>query len=203
MASSFPLRSLTYSCAFAIALASLSLFVCTAQAQEPPASDDKQVASSKSAPHASPRQIRQAEDAYLSGARLLDKGDLAGAEARFAKAAALNPENAEYVQARALAREHRVTDLVQQAGKARMLGKNDRAQQLLAEARKLDPGNTIITQHTDPTPVQVAFRPEIQAVDNPSSMPWLQQVPAIAGPVTLLPSPGLQTFEIRGDSQDT
>src|SRR4051794_24232803 len=94
--------------------------------------------------HPGSRQIAEAKDQYIAGARLLDRGDLAGAEVRFAKAAALNPENHDYLQAAALAHEHRVTELVQQAGKARMLGKPAESDQLLAQARNLDPDNAIV-----------------------------------------------------------
>jgi Flp pilus assembly secretin CpaC len=151
-------------------------------------------------PQPSPRQLREAEDAYLAGARLLDRRDMAGAEARFAKAAALNPTNADYIQAAALAHEHRITELVQQAGKARLLGHADKAQELLAEAQRLDPTNIIVTQHLDAAVASASFRPLIQA--DSSSIPfWQQKVAAIAGPITLQPKPGKQSFQIAADSQ--
>src|SRR6185369_3766821 len=100
----------------------------------------------------------------------LDHGNMAAAEIQFAKAATLNPTNTNYLQAAALAHEHRVTQLVQQAGKARLLGHSEQAESLLAEARKLDPENTIVTQHTEPAAASTTFRPEIQApLDAPST----------------------------------
>lgn len=147
--------------------------------------------------HPSSGQIREAANEYIAGARLLDRGDLAGAEAQFAKAARLNPENRDYLQAMTLAHEHRVTDLVQQAGKARMLGQAAKSEELLAEARKLDPDNAIVTQHTGPAPVQGVFHPEINAADESG----FSHPPAIAGPITLLPSSGTQSFEIRAPTQ--
>ena len=172
-------------------------------AQERPASPASSAPTAPSSSKPTVRQIHDADDAYLAGARLLDRGDLRDAEAQFAKAARLNPNNSEYLQATTLAREHRVTELVQQAGKARLLGQNEKAQSLLAEARQLDPDNSIVTQHDNPAAPSAAFHPEIQASIDPSSTPWIQQAPAIAGPITLLPNPGIQTFEIRGDSQQT
>ncbi len=151
-------------------------------------------------PHPTARQIREAQDAYITGARLLDRGNLTAAEAMFGKAAKLNPADTNYIQAVALAREHRVTELVQLAGKARLLGQVEKSQSLLAEARELDPDNAIVAQHTESPAPSTAFRPEIQASADP---PWLQQAPALAGPVTLLPTSVMQSFEIRADTQQT
>jgi Flp pilus assembly secretin CpaC len=183
--------------------------MATARAQQPVAAepttqtvDSSQRSTTEPAkkPQPSPRQLREAEDAYLAGARLLDRRDMAGAEARFAKAAALNPTNADYIQAAALAHEHRITELVQQAGKARLLGHADKAQELLAEAQRLDPTNIIVTQHLDAAVASASFRPLIQA--DSSSIPfWQQKVAAIAGPITLQPKPGKQSFQIAADSQ--
>jgi len=154
-------------------------------------------------PKPTSRQIREAEDAYISGARFLDHGNMAAAEIQFAKAATLNPTNTNYLQAAALAHEHRVTQLVQQAGKARLLGHSDQAESLLAEARKLDPENTIVTQHTEPAAASTTFRPEIQAPLDASSTSWIQQAPAIAGSITLLPASGEQDFDVRSDTRQT
>src|SRR5689334_21687674 len=93
------------------------------------------------------RELRQAEDAYLEGARLLDHGQLAAAENAFLRAAKIIPTKPEYVQAATLAHEHRVTELVQQAGKARLLGHPQQADALLAQANALDPNNNIVSQH--------------------------------------------------------
>lgn len=152
------------------------------------------------------REVQTAEDAFLAGARLLDRKDLKGAEAQFAKALKLNPTHSEYAQAVALAHEHRVTDLIQQSGKARLLGQNDKAEALLAEARKLDPENTIVTQHVNANARGHAFHPEIeQQSDSPldsQSVPWIKEGPTLAGPITLLPNAGPQSFHIHSDVQD-
>lgn len=149
------------------------------------------------------RKIREAANAYVAGARLLDRGNLAAAEKQFTKAATLNPDNPDYLQAAMLAHEHRVTNLVQQAGKARLLGHSEKSQELLAEARKLDPENAIVSQHTDPAVTLSSFQPEIRASLDSSSTTWVQQAPALAGPVTLLPTPGTQTFDVRADTRQT
>ena len=140
-------------------------------------------------------QIEAAETAYLAGARLLDRNDLTGAEAQFDKAAALNPGNHEYSLAASLAREHRVTELVHQASKARLMGQPKKADSLLTEAAALDPQNNIVGQHTgsaaNPRPT---FHPEIELSTH--------EGPAIAGPVTLLPTAGPRSIHARGDVRD-
>ena len=149
-------------------------------------------------PPPSKHQAQSAEDAYLAGARLLDHDDLAAAETQFAKALKLNPSHSEYAQAVALAREHRITELIQQSGKARLLGQADKADKLLAEARKLDPQNNIVTQHVDATTPPHAFNTEF----DPQTEPWIKEGPAIAGAITLLPNSGPQSFHIHSDVQD-
>ena len=154
---------------------------------------------SAAVPETSKKQQGQAaDDAYLAGARLLDRKDLAGAEKQFDKALKLNPGNSEYAMALALTREHHVTELVQEASKARLQGQTEKAEKLLAEARMLDPQNDIVTQHTDSATPAISFSPKIEA----QAEPWLRQGPAIAGPVTLEPKAGAQSFHIHSDVQD-
>ena len=162
--------------------------------QPPTASEAAHIIS----PPPSKRQIQSAADAYLSGARFLDRGDLISAEAQFAKALKLNPTHGEYAQAVAIAHEHRVAELIQQSGKARLLGQTDKADQLLAEARKLDPQNNIVTQHID----TASPTHDTNALFNPQTEPWIKEGPAIAGAITLLPNPALQSFHIHSDVQD-
>ncbi len=198
---------------FSISFASL--------AQSPPAqptqdtSPTPQPSAATEAARATPqspgrRQTQAAEDAYLAGARLLDRKDVRGAEAQFAKALKLNPTRHEYALAVALAHEHRVTELIQQSGKARLLGQNDKSEALLAEARKLDPENNIVIQHVDAGVRPNAFSPEINSLPNslPDSLPnsqnepWIKEGPTLAGPVTLLPNAGPQSFHIHTDAQE-
>jgi general secretion pathway protein D len=139
-------------------------------------------------------QTQAAEDAYLAGARLLDHNDLTGAEIQFDKAVKLNPSNSDYASAYALTHQRHITELVQESGKARLLGQNEKAETLLAEARLLDPENNIVGQHVDSGALPRAFHPEIE--------PWINEGPAIAGPITLLPSSGLKSFHLRSDEQN-
>ncbi|HEY2040883.1 MAG TPA: hypothetical protein VGG95_14530 [Edaphobacter sp.] len=152
-------------------------------------------------PEVSKRDAQRAEEAYLNGVKLLDRGDLAKAETQFLKASHLIPSRTDYVQAAALAHEHRVTELVQQAGRARMTGHPDKADSLLAEARKLDPKNEIVTQHTDVANRQSLFHPEIKDADGVSYDPLDRRIRQIAGPIVLTPSKDLQEFHLHADTR--
>jgi len=188
-----PRTSTIVSCTAALTLCSLSL---TALCQTPaPATDaptkDKTV---KTIGVPTKHQTRAAEDAYLAGAHLLDQNDLTGAEIQFNKAVKLNPSNQDYVLAYAVTHQRHVTELVQESGKARLLGQNQKAETLLAEARLLDPQNDIVGQSVDSGTLPKVFHPKIE--------PWIREGPAIAGPVTLLPNPGAKSFHLHADEQD-
>jgi type II secretory pathway component GspD/PulD (secretin) len=90
--------------------------------------------------------------------------------------------------------QRHITELVQQSGKARLLGQNEKAEALLTQARLLDPQNNIIGQSVDPGGLPKVFHPKIE--------PWIREVPAIAGPVTLLPDPGSKIFHLHADEQE-
>ena len=83
-------------------------------------------------------QIQAAEDAYLAGARLLNHNDLTGAEIQFGKAAKLNPSNNDYAAAYAVIHQRHVNQLVQESGKARLLG--ELAHAVEAQLRRLVDG---------------------------------------------------------------
>jgi general secretion pathway protein D len=143
---------------------------------------------------ATKHQYQAAEEAYLNGARLLDHNDLASAEIQFHKAAKLNPTNQDYALAYSIAHQRHVNELVKASGKARLLGQNQKAETLLAEARLLDPENSIVGQNVDSGAPPKVFRPEIE--------PWIREGPAIAGPITLLPNNISKSFHLHSDEQD-
>jgi general secretion pathway protein D len=176
------------------------------------------------------RQARAAEDAYLAGAKRLEHDDLSGAERDFIRAQQLDPQNRNYAIAIAVAREHRLTELVQQAGKARLAGDIARSSTLLAEARAIDPANPLVLEHTDPSTVAGPIaEPQTAAGSLPSPRrngestagqttplssrgqmisssqvrePWKIESPAFAGTMQLRPSDALSSFHLRGDVQD-
>ncbi len=139
-----------------------------------------------------------ASNAYLAGARALEHDDLAAAESHFAQATTLDPGNPDYRTALTIAREHRVTGLVQQAAIARLHGHPAQAEDLLAQARRLDPENGMIAQHLAPgTPT-----PRPAAVDfEPDTEPRITEGPAFAGAIPLDPGTATKTFHLRGDLQ--
>jgi len=159
-----------------------------------PAQDPATTPNSARSQTASSRTERQAADAYVAGARLLERNDLAGAETDFRKALNLDPANADYTRALTIVREHRLSTLVQQAGQARIRGDRDRADALLAQARTLDPQNAIVAQHLAPAATP-GFVSEIAG----QPVPWLSKAPTIAQPVTLIPAPGKRSFHIHAD----
>jgi Flp pilus assembly secretin CpaC len=142
----------------------------------------------------SKHQIQAAEDAYLAGARLLDHNNLTGAEIQFDHAARLDPANSDYASAYAVTHQRHVSQLVRESGRARLLGQNEKADTLLAEARLLDPENKIVSQNIDSGSRPKTFRPEIE--------PWIRDAPAIAGPITLLPNSTTRSFHLQSDEQD-
>src|ERR1039457_1189711 len=144
---------------------------CPAQIQEPqsqPAQAEPQQAAPDAAapvavsagtpvlalPSAGPapgkRQQREAEAAYLTGAKRLEHGDLDAAEREFVRALNLDPQNSSYAIAISVTREHRLTELVQQATKARQDGDQARAETLLAQARAIDPKDPLVLEHVEP-----------------------------------------------------
>jgi general secretion pathway protein D len=155
---------------------------------------DKTTTTEASSAAPTKRQTQAAEDAYLTGARLLDHNDVAGAEIQFDKAVKLNPSNSDYAMAYSITHQRHITELVQESGKARLLGQNEKAETLLAEARLLDPQNNIVGQGPDPGALPKLFHPKIE--------PWIREGPAIAGPITLLPDPTRRSFHLRADEQE-
>lgn len=137
------------------------------------------------------KRVREAEDAYLQGAKAVERKDLEAAEKSFARAAQLNPKNRDYALALIVTREHRLSELVQLAAKARLVGNDARAGQLLAEARKIDPNNAIIAQHF-----------ERNALPGISELPVNSVRNSLGRPVQFAPKPGTQDVHLRGGANE-
>ena len=157
-----------------------------------PAPPNPQTANVPPEPTIPAKQAREAEDAYLQGAKEVERKDLEAAEKSFVRAMQLNPNNRDYALALIVTREHRLTELVHQAAKQRELGNNQRAEALLEEARKLDPDNAVIAQHfgTSAVPMGSAL-----PTDNPIAN-------SLGGPVKLEPKPGKQDVHLRGGTSE-
>jgi type II secretory pathway component GspD/PulD (secretin) len=135
----------------------------------------------------SSKDATRAEQIFIEGARLLERNDREGAERDFVQAASLAPDNRDYALAVSSIREGRVSELVHQAGKARIDGNPGKAEDLLAQARKIDPENPLLAQHPDPNQP-----PRTSKLDS-----WIVDGPRLAGPIELKPSPGEKSFHIH------
>jgi general secretion pathway protein D len=160
------------------------------------ASATKNTPASASRHPVSESQARQADDAYLEGAKQIEHMNLAAAERSFAKAVQLNPDKQEYILSLAVTREQRVTELVQSAAKARLLGDDKHADELLAEAKAIDPENSVVTQHLG---VDASPRPRIVEAE---SLPGRKPSDAFGGPIELEPAAGTKSFHLRGSEQE-
>jgi general secretion pathway protein D len=157
-----------------------------------PAAPEPQTANIPPEPTIPAKQVREAEDAYLQGAKQVEHKDLDAAEKSFVRATQLNPNNRDYALALIVTREHRLNELVQQAAKQRELGNNQRAEALLEEARKLDPDNAVIAQHFDPSAVPAG--PELSTGSSIAN--------SLGGPVKFEPKPGKQDVHLRGGASE-
>ena len=164
---------------------------------------------------------RQAESAYLAGAKKLEHDDPLAAQHEFEHAAQLDPGNGNYSVAIGVARERRLSDLVRQVGAARKSGDENKAQSLLTEARSIDPTNPLVLEHAEPAmsfnapsaqlgkltsaalPIAASIPAALPAENTAASPdpPW-SIVPNAAGPIHLAPTAAAQNFDLRGDSTD-
>ena len=138
-----------------------------------------------------PAQANRAEQAYLAGARMLQRQDLAGAQAQFTTAAKLDPNRQDYAKALTLTRDHRISDLVQQAATARMMNDTKRAEALLAEARAIDPANELVLEHDADALMGTKDRTAISPAHDVVYAP----------PIHLEPATGLHDVHVRGDAK--
>jgi general secretion pathway protein D len=157
-------------------------------------------------PQISARQLREADDAYLEGARQIEKKNLVAAMAAFERAIKLAPNNRDYALALIVARENRITELVQTSARARAHGDIPQADKLLNEARILDPDSRLVAQHTlqqPPTaPPPAPLRPgRFYSHADPSTFPAADIASTLAGPVELTPLPGKRPLHLHGSAQ--
>jgi general secretion pathway protein D len=137
-------------CLCCVLAAALSAQPITAQnAAAPPAATPNTSQADTAAPAktASAKDKSRASKLYAKGLKAMDAGDPREASDDFAQAAALDPENRDYAGAAEVARQHLLTQLVQEAAKARLVGQDDVARAKLEEALKIDPHNLVVTQH--------------------------------------------------------
>jgi general secretion pathway protein D len=101
----------------------------------------------KNLPTPSNRDRNRAAKLYAAGAKAMEAANPRLAATDFEHAAVLDPSNNDYKVAEEIAREHLLTQLVQEAAKARLMGQQDVARAKLEEALKIDPQNLVVKQH--------------------------------------------------------
>ncbi len=143
----------------------------------------------------SARHQAQAERHYLRGAKELEDHAYADAETSFAKAVAANPLRQEYLQALAVAQEHRITSLLQTAAQVRDRNPAE-ADRLLAQARGVDPDNPRVQQHDGDTARVARSGPT-----DPLLLPAVRQQGVFTAPIAVEPTVGRHDFHMRGDTR--
>jgi len=149
------------------------------------------LAASAAEPEPSNKQIRSGEKYYAEGVRAMEKGDVDAAYNAFSKAAKADPGNQNYALDLQIASQHKVTRLVQEADKARLLSEPDVARAKLTEAIALDPKNPIVSQHVHDLAGLYNAGEEEDSV-----------AATLAPPIELTPKPGTQSFHFKSTSQD-
>jgi hypothetical protein len=134
-------------------------------------------------------QERTAQKFYVQGVRAMEKGDVDAAEKAFAKASQADPSNRDYALDWQIARQHMVTKLIQDAGKARVTGHPEVARAELAQALQMDPKNPEVAQHIDD-------------LANLHQAPSDSVLATLAPPIELTPKPGKQSFHFRSTEQE-
>ena len=144
--------------------------------------------------HPSEKKARKAEKLYLQGAKLFGDSDCHGAYQAFTAATQLDPGNQQYAAAREVARQHLITQLVQEAVKARLAGNPDISRQKLEEALVLDPKNPIVAQHVEELSLDrstggIGAQVDAAGVD-------------ADGPIALTPADTKKSFHLKGTQQE-
>jgi general secretion pathway protein D len=158
-------------------------------AQAPPAPASEQPKADVPRAKVSLHDRNEASKAFLEGAKALKRSDLRAAVKEFDRAFHLDPLNRDYSMSLTIAREHLLTQLVQDANKARMLKHDEQAQALLAEAYLLDPNNPIVAQHLNDL-ARDAESHNQNAILEPAE-------DDAAPPVHLVAKSGKQSFHLR------
>ena len=138
-----------------------------------------------------PRERNDAAKAYASGARAIARHDMRAAYQDFSRALAIDADNRNYQLSAEIARQDLITQLVEDAEKAKMLDRRDEWRARLAEAALLDPQNAMVMQHVDELAHDSVSRPAL--LNNPG-------VDA-AGPIVLAPLAGKHSYHLYASTE--
>jgi len=164
----------------------------TSASQTPqPASNPPQDAEPAKLPRGGQR--RRAAKLFLEASKLFENEKFEEAMQSYERAALLDPSNPNYPLARDLARSHAVTALIQSAARDRLRGDPAAARAVLAHALQLDPKNIEVTEHLH----------ELgdDALLGQSSSLYEQAASTAGEPISLAPSPGINSFHLHSDQR--
>ncbi len=145
------------------------------------------------------REVTEARDAYVAGARALDHDRLNQAETEFARAVTLDPTNTDYRIGQQVVLAHRATALIQRASTARSEGRSKEADALQAEAEKLDGEDRIVTQHAPASALERLFTPVVAPDPDPLQAEAERASSTIGGELALTPAAGRHDLHVHAD----
>lgn len=138
----------------------------------------------------SPKDLKEAKQAFSHALKLQKNGRAAEAFPEFEDAARLAPQNIEYLTAREVVRQQLVSDHLRRGNDASLAGNQVEALGEFRAALQLDPANSFAAQRVNDSLAEWA--PESNARIS---------VVAEAGAVELQPNPARADFHYRGDTR--
>ena len=149
-------------------------------------------ATASKAGHPSKHDRVEAQKLFVEGAKDIEHDNIRAAMDAFVRAAELNPEERKYEMADQIARQHLVTELIQQADKDKILGHFAEARAKIAQAYSVDPGSPVVAQHMDElASAAVAGEPAERS-----------EAIAAAPPIELQPQPGMRSFHLHASERN-
>ena len=134
---------------------------------------------------------RRASKLFIEATKKFEKRQFDAAMRDYEKATALDPENANYSAAAAVARSHAVEELIQVAAKARIQGDSAAERAALQRASELDPKNEQVAEHL-----------HTMADDSADAQPkgiYEQAANSLGEAPVLTPVEGKHSFHLRSD----
>ena len=151
----------------------------------PPDTEGKPKANANSS---SSKEARDADDAYLEGARFFARREFEKAQRCFERAVRVDPDNRIYILALLYSREVNVNRLVQAALKARLRGDSAGAEAMLTAARRLDPSNPLVVQYSAGADLPQTALTQKQRTSE-----------GFEGPIAFAPFAGVRSFHMQGE----
>ncbi len=193
------LRSAVLAVALGLTLAAGAPAQQASEAQQAPApaqqsaAPDGAAATPSKPTHPSSKHDRvEAQKLFVQGAKDIEQDKIRAAMDAFVRAAELNPEERKYEVADQIAREHLVTELIQEADKDKILGHFAEARAKIAQAYSVDPGSPVVAQHMDELASAVVAG---EPAERSESI-------AAAAPIELQPQPGMRSFHLHASERN-